>query len=58
MDKSLSDGFKIFRLKLKMYEDCAKHLKDVNDLAMLGTVNIVPWLSKAHGKQKNKTKRT
>jgi len=32
-----------------MYEDGAKRLKDVNDLAMLGTVNTVPWLSKSYG---------
>ena len=42
MDKSLSDGFKTFRLKLKMYEDCAKRLNNVIDLATLGTVNTVP----------------
>jgi len=49
LDKRLSDGFKIFRLKLRMYEDCAKCLKNMNDLATLGTINIVPWLSEAYG---------
>jgi len=49
LDKSLSDGFKTFRLKLKMYEHCAKRLKNMLDLAMFGTVNTVPWLSKAYG---------
>jgi len=39
-----------------MYEDCAKRLKNMNDLATLGTVNIVPWLSEAYGWQKNKNK--
>jgi hypothetical protein len=31
-----------------MYEDCAKHLKNMTDLAMLGTVNIVPQLTEAY----------
>ena len=41
-------------VKLKKHEDCAKHLKKVIDLAMLGTVNTASQLSVAYRHQKNK----
>jgi hypothetical protein len=35
-------------VKLKKYEDCVKHLKNVIDLAVLGTVNTASQLREAY----------
>jgi hypothetical protein len=41
LDEHRSDGFKTLTENFKKHEDAAKHLKNVINLAMLGTVSKV-----------------